>query len=71
MRSASIKREMELSRVDFLRRKNQSIDEKLMQTKQIRVDQEEDVIKKHDDKAKSQTVRLRNIYNHSLRMFEE
>ena len=58
-------------RVAMLARKNRSVDERVQQVRSATIEQSNKVLDDHKEKDKLNTVRLRNIYNHSLKMFEE
>ena len=58
-------------RVAMLARKNRSVDERVQQVRSATIDHNNKVLDEHKEKDKLNTVRLRNIYNHSLKMFEE
>ena len=58
-------------RVAILARKNRSVDERVQQVRSATVEHGDHIINKAKDKERNNTVRLRNIYNHSLKMFED
>ena len=55
----------------MLARKNRSVDERVQQVRSATIEQSNKVLDDHKEKDKLNTVRLRNIYDHSLKMFEE
>ena len=66
-----MKQSFATERVVVLARKNRSVDERVHQVRAATVEHETLVQDKFEDKKKGNTLRLRNIYNHSLQMFEE